>query len=200
VNPVRFVLLFAAAFAVALWWMRLPEAPISAAPKPAAARSVEARPARSAARDAAPVQPPPPQAAPAPAVPTAPPDPALASELRAQADALLKEGKVLDAIDAFEAALKADPSSARNHGDYGRLLRDLTAIDKALYHLRRAADLDPGNADRWIDLANAYYLKQDPGEAWKAEKRAREAEPDLKLRRNRRGLQERAGDTAPAGQ
>lgn len=195
----RFFLLFIAAFAVALWWMRLPEPSTPAARQPAALTNASPRAARSAPEAPQPPQPVPPNAV-APAAPPAPADPALAAQLRAQADAFLAAGKVREAIDAFEAALEADPSSARNHGDYGRLLRDLTAIDKALYHLRRATELEPASADRWIDLANAYYLKPDPGEAWKAERRAREAAPGLELRRNRRGLLERANDTAAAGQ
>jgi len=138
-----------------------------------------------------------------PVVPAPPPpaaDPARAEQLRTKAEAALKKGELEEALEAFEKAVEADPFSASNHGDYGRLLRDLTAIDKALYHLRQAAELDPGNPDRWIDLANAYYLKPDPGKAWAAEKRAREAGPNLKLRRDRRGLLERADDPEPAGE
>ncbi len=175
--------------------MRSPVSQEPASPAPAEAQRTVATTPRQT-EDAAPTQAPLRPVVPAPAPPVPAPDPARAAEFRAQADAFLKEAKILEAIDAFEKALQADPSSARNHGDYGHLLRDLTAIDKALYHLRRATELDPGNPDRWIELANAYYLKPDPGKAWEAEKQARAADPNLKLRRSPRGLAERADDTA----
>ncbi|MBI5505517.1 MAG: hypothetical protein HY899_12000 [Deltaproteobacteria bacterium] len=197
----RLAALFLAAFAVGAWWVRFSRERGTASPTPAGARrAVESATAQP--RPAAPAPPAVQPAVPQPPTPAAAraADPARAAELRAQADALLKDAKILEAIDAFEKALEADPSSARNHGDYGRLLRDLTAIDKALLHLRHAADLDPGSADRWIELANAYYLKTDPGKAWEAEKRARAAEPGLRLRRSPRGLLERADDKAAAGE
>ncbi len=79
----------------------------------------------------------------------------------------------------------------------GGLLYRLTAFDEAAIHLRAAAELEPGNADRWIALANVYYRKVDPGEAWKAEKRAREAEPGIELGRDNEGMRMRKGATAP---
>jgi len=101
---------------------------------------------------------------------------------------------VREALASLKDAVRTDPSP-ENHAAYGRLLRDLTAMDDALYQLRAAAEKDPGNADRWIELANAYYLKPDPGLAWNAEKRAKQAEPGLQLRR-RGGKVERASDSA----
>ncbi len=197
----RLATLFVVACAVGAWWVRVAQKQEPLSPSPVETqRAVEPTAARPEVAAPAPPAPPPTTPRPAQPTPARAPNPALASELRAQADALLKDAKILEAIDAFEKAIEADPSSARNHGDYGRLLRDLTAIDKALYHLRQAADLDPGNPDRWIELANAYYLKTDPGKAWEAEKRARAADPNLKLRRSRRGLLERADDKAPAGE
>lgn len=116
--------------------------------------------------------------------------------LRAEADRLLAEGHGLEGIEKLREATKADPTP-KNHGDLGDLLQRMTAIDAALVHLRAAAELDPGNADRWIALANAYYQAVDPGEAWKAEKRAREAEPGLVLGRDKNGRRVRQGDSEP---
>lgn len=202
-SPGRLAVVFVAAVALGAWWsIPRPSPQPSLSPQPAEARRAGDK--SSAPSEFAPAQrsatTPPAAGSPAPAPATPPPrDPLRAAGLRARADALLKDAKIPEAVDAFDAAIEADPSSARNHGDLGRLLRDLTAIDRALYHLRRAAELDPGNADRWIELANAYYLKPSPGDAWKAEKRARQADPNLKLRRGRGGLLERADDTAAAG-
>ncbi|HYB98310.1 MAG TPA: hypothetical protein VEC57_04170 [Candidatus Limnocylindrales bacterium] len=140
--------------------------------------------------------PPPAAAAPVPA-PGSPEAAAEGARLREEGLRLRARIKVEEALAVLKQAVAVDPS-AENHAAYGRLLRDLTVIDKALYHLRAAAEADPRNADRWIELANAYYLKPDPGLAWQAEKRAREAEPGLQLRRTR-GQLERADDsTAPA--
>ena len=93
-------------------------------------------------------------------------------------------------------AVEAAPT-AKNHGDLGTLLYTLTAFDEAAVHLRAAAELEPGNADRWIALANVYYRKVNPGEAWKAEKRAREAEPGLELGRDGTGMRVRQGAAPP---
>lgn len=133
---------------------------------------------------------------PPPSTPSAvPPSPSpwLAADgaaLRAEADRLIAEGRVLEGIDVFRKAVAAAPT-AKNHGDLGSLFYRLTALDEAAIHLRAAAELDPGNADRWIALANVYYRKVNPGEAWKAEKRAREAEPGLRLGRDDEGMRVR---------
>jgi tetratricopeptide (TPR) repeat protein len=116
--------------------------------------------------------------------------------LRDEADRLIADGKVLKGLEVFRRAVAAEPT-AKNHGDLGSLLYRLTAFDEAATHLRAAAELDPSNADRWIALANAYYRKVDPGEAWKAERRAREAEPGLELARDGSGMRIRKGDKAP---
>jgi tetratricopeptide (TPR) repeat protein len=121
---------------------------------------------------------------PSPAVPTDQP------ARREEADRLIAEGKVMEGIEVFREVVAADPT-AKNHGDLGALLYRLTAFDEAAIHLRAAAELDPGNADRWIALANVYYRKVDPGEAWKAEKRAREAEPGLELGHDSEGMRVR---------
>jgi hypothetical protein len=115
---------------------------------------------------------------------------------REDADRLIAEGKVLEGIEVFRKVVAADPT-AKNHGDLGALLYRLTAFDEAALHLRAAAELEPGNADRWIALANVYYRKVDPGEAWKAEKRARQAEPGLELGRDGEGMRVRKGETVP---
>jgi hypothetical protein len=124
------------------------------------------------------------------APPASGPAPIDATALRDEADRLIAEGEVLEGIEVFRKAVEADPS-ARNHGDLGSLLYRFTAFDEAGIHLRAAAELDPNNADRWIALANLYSRKVDPGEAWKAEKRAREAEPGLALGRDSEGMRVR---------
>ncbi len=131
-------------------------------------------------------------ATPPPVTPSRPSPVAAAdgAALRAEADRLIADGKVIEGIDVFRQAVEAAPT-AKNHGDLGSLLYRLTAFDEAARHLQAAAELEPGNADRWIALANAYYRKIDPGAAWKAEKRARAAEPGLQLGRDGDGMRVR---------
>jgi len=117
-----------------------------------------------------------------------------AKQLREEADRLIAERRIPEAIDALRKATAADPS-ARNHGDLGRLLAGVMALDEALVHLRKAAELDSGNADRWIELANAYYRKVDLGKAWEAERRAKQAEPGLVLGRDASGMRVRGSDS-----
>lgn len=109
------------------------------------------------------------------------------ARLREEADRLIAEGRVPEGLDKMRQATWANPT-AKNHGDLGSILMRLTAVDEALVHLRQSAELDPKNPDRWVELANGYYRKVDPGAAWKAEKRAREAQPGLKLKRGPGGL------------
>jgi len=150
--------------------------------------------ATSATAAAVPSPEPPPSSSPSPAAPERPVDNGVA--LRDEADRLIAEGKVREGLEVFRQAVEAEPT-AKNHGDLGRLLYRLTAFDEAAIHLRAAAELDPMNADRWIALANVYYRKVDLGQAWDAEKRAREAEPGLELARDENGMRIRKGDKAP---
>lgn len=162
---------------------------VAAAPQP---------PDAAAPDPVVPSTPSPPSALPAPSQPSTSTAPAMdAQRLREDADRFLAAGRVSEGVAALRRATELDPS-ARNHGDLGRLLEKLTTIDEALIHLRKAADLEPGNADRWIDLANAYYRKVDPGEAWKAERRARQAEPGLVLGRDAGGRTVRKSDSPAA--
>lgn len=115
------------------------------------------------------------------------------AHLREAAKYYLGQGQIAPAVDALREAVEADPNNADNQGDLGGLLVKVTAFDDGLVHLRRAAYLDPNNADRWIALANGYYMKVDPGEAWKAERRAREVESGLVLGWGSDGLRIRVG-------
>lgn len=115
-------------------------------------------------------------------------------KLREEADRLIAEGRVKEGVDALRQATYANPT-AKNHGDLGALLEKLTVFDEALRELKAAAELEPNDPDRWIAVANAAYRAVDPGEAWAAERRAREAQPGLKLQRGPGGLWLRLGDS-----
>lgn len=110
--------------------------------------------------------------------------------LRTRARSLLATGQLLEGVQLLEKAVELDPT-ADAHGELGRLLRHASAVDRSLYHLRRAAELEPDDADRWIELADAYYRKPDPGAAWAAEREAKRLEPALALDRSAGGVRRR---------
>lgn len=210
-RPLALLLVLAASAAAGLLLFFPGQAPRVAPPPDSAAPAAEscdttdscsALPAAGASGEAArPATELPPASTPAstPADKAGPPaavTQAEAVKLRDEADRLLAEGELRQGLELLRKATAADPS-ARNHGDLGALLEKLTDQTMALVHLRAAAELDPHNADRWIALANAYYRATDPGEAWKAERRAIEAEPGLELGRNSLGQRVRKGDSEP---
>lgn len=108
---------------------------------------------------------------------------ALARELIERGRAALADGDFRAGFDAYHRALEYTPT-AETHGLVGELYLRAVATTEAAFHLRRAADLDPNNADRWLALANVYILKTDLGAAWKAIARAREVEPGINVERD----------------
>jgi len=84
-------------------------------------------------------------------------------------------------------------SSVETHAALGDILLKTSMASMADYHLRWAAEHDPGNPDRWIALANAYTLKIDPNAAYKAIAKARALDPDIKVVRDQRGFFKRRG-------
>ncbi|HET9062332.1 MAG TPA: hypothetical protein VFO62_03495 [Candidatus Binatia bacterium] len=109
---------------------------------------------------------------------------ALARELIDRGRAALANGDLQDGFEAYRRALEYTPT-AETHGLVGDLYLRAAATSEAAFHLRRAADLDPDNADRWLALANVYMLKTDLGAAWKAIERAKEVEPGITVERDR---------------
>lgn len=172
----------------------VPPAPLCADPATCGVASPRPAPPAAAVPPAPPLAPPTREATPeAPASPSPAVD---GTALREEADRLIASGKIVEGVDVLRKAVEAAPT-AKNHGDLGSLLYRLTAFDEAAIHLRAAAERDPGNADRWIALANVYYRKVNPGEAWKAERRARAAEPTLELGRDAEGMRIRKRPVAP---
>lgn len=109
---------------------------------------------------------------------------ALARELIERGRAALADGDFQAAGESYRRALEYTPT-AETHGLVGDLYLRAAATSEAAFHLRRAADLEPNNADRWLALANVYILKTDMGAAWKAIERAKEVEPGITVERDR---------------
>jgi Flp pilus assembly protein TadD len=108
---------------------------------------------------------------------------ALTRELIERGKASLAEGDFQAGFEAYRRAVEYTPN-AETHGLVGDLYLRAAVTSEAAFHLRRAADLDPNNADRWLALANVYILKTDLGAAWKAIDRAKDAEPGLIVERD----------------
>lgn len=81
-------------------------------------------------------------------------------------------GDILDAMTLFEQAIDADPDNPEPHTNYGRLLTLMVSYEKALPMLERARDLQPGNAQAWLDLATLYERAQRLERSWAAQAEA----------------------------
>jgi Flp pilus assembly protein TadD len=117
----------------------------------------------------------------------------LAKEMLASGRDRLADGDLAGGLEAFESAVEFYPS-AETHGALGWLYFKMHVGNRAKAHLESAAMLDPDNADRWIDLANAEIQRTEIGDAWQAIRRAREVEPEIRLERNEDGYFERGDD------
>ena len=115
----------------------------------------------------------------------------VAGEYLEQGRDRLADGDLAGGLEAFEAAVQFDPSAASN-GALGALYFMMQAGSNAETYLRRAAELEPDNPDRWVALANAYHLRADLGGSWEAMRRARELEPGLMVERDPSGFLYRA--------
>jgi len=116
----------------------------------------------------------------------------LARELIDRGRASLADGDFRAGFEAYRLAAEYSPT-AETHGLIGDLYLRAAATSEAAFHLRRAADLDPGNADRWLALANVYILKTDLGAAWKAIDRAKQVEPGIIVERDDNNFVVRGG-------
>lgn len=114
--------------------------------------------------------------------------------LLAEAGAARRRGDLRSTLALLRRAVAGEPGG-ETHAALGGLYLELGAAGAAEPNLRAAAEADPGNADRWIALANALALKPDPMAAAGALDRARAADPGLRVTRDAGGLLVRA--TAP---
>jgi len=88
---------------------------------------------------------------------------------------LAATGKLVEAIDAFQNALKLDPSMGDAHENLGLALARKGRLQEALIHFRDAARLEPEN----VKVHNAYAVML--GEAGRTEEAMREFQIALQL-------------------
>lgn len=81
-------------------------------------------------------------------------------------------GDIETAIELFEQAIAADPANLVALSHYGRLLTLAFSLDRAIELLEAARDLQPSDAQAWLDLATAYERAQRFRESREAQVKA----------------------------
>jgi tetratricopeptide (TPR) repeat protein len=113
--------------------------------------------------------------------------PTAAAALLVDAAAARQQGDLRTTLALLQAAVARAPT-VETHAALGALYLELGVSRAAETQLRAAVEGDPGNADRWIALANALALQPDPIAAADALAQARAAEPGLRVTRGASGL------------
>jgi tetratricopeptide (TPR) repeat protein len=83
-----------------------------------------------------------------------------ATELTQRAINARGVGDIETAITLFEQAISIDPANVVALSNYGRLLTLTFSLDRAIEILESATDLQPSDAQAWLDLATAYERAQ----------------------------------------
>jgi tetratricopeptide (TPR) repeat protein len=72
--------------------------------------------------------------------------------------ALVRQGKVVEAIGHFQRAVDLDPNYAKAHSNLGAALTKLGRFNEAIEHCRKAVELQPGFAEAQNHLGNALWV------------------------------------------
>ena len=83
-----------------------------------------------------------------------------ATELTQRAINARAVGDIATAIALFEQAISSDPADVVALSNYGRLLTLTFSLDRAIDVLGAATELQPTDAQAWLDLATAYERAQ----------------------------------------
>lgn len=94
------------------------------------------------------------------------------SVLTAQAKNAWYTGDISGAMTLFEQAIDEHPDDPEPLTNYGRLLTLMVSYEKALPMLERARDLQPDDAQAWLDLATLYERVQRLDKSWAAQAEA----------------------------
>ncbi len=104
-----------------------------------------------------------------------------AAALRTNAEQLTKDGKLDDAIAAYQKAIAADPSNVNLYNDLGNVYFALKRYGDAAHWFREAVSRNPQYATGWYNLAHAYRkgeLKQDAINAYRQYMQLKPDDPD----------------------
>jgi len=99
-----------------------------------------------------------------------------------------KHGDIAAALDEFEAALAVDPDDPEVRTQYGRLLMLMTDYERALPQLERAAQLEPNDAQTWLDLQTLYERSVLLERAGYARKKAESLAPGARIGQDENGF------------
>ena len=93
-------------------------------------------------------------------------------------NALFKQARYEEALDAYRVAAEQRPNHAKVHSNLGGVLNKLGRFEEAETHLRRAIALDPKTKHRYLHLGNALYEQGRYAEAVDAYLVSIEQRPD----------------------
>ena len=93
-------------------------------------------------------------------------------------NALYKQERYEEALDAYRVAAEQRPNYAKVHGNLGMTLNALERFEEAETHLRHAIVLDPNTKGRYYYLGNALYGQERYEEAVNAYRVIAEQYPD----------------------
>jgi Flp pilus assembly protein TadD len=98
---------------------------------------------------------------------------------RGLGNALRDDGRLDDAVSAYEAGLRVDPEHAPSHLDLGAVLTQLGQVELAVLHFEEAVRFDPDSADAFYDLGTALILAGRPEQGIAPLQEAVRLEPGL---------------------
>jgi tetratricopeptide (TPR) repeat protein len=101
-----------------------------------------------------------------------------AAQLRATADQLRKEGKLDEAVNAYQKAIEADRGNLDLYNDLGNIYFSLKMYEKAASSFQQATERDPNFALGWYNLAHALRKGNRNAEAAGAYRQYMRLRPD----------------------
>ena len=103
------------------------------------------------------------------------------------ANALVREGKVDEAIIQIEKALAIQPNDSQAHNNLGNLLHKKGRLDEAIAHYQKALELQPGSGMTHHNLGNVLLEQHRLADAATHFRKAIELQPDFAAAHNNLG-------------
>ena len=98
---------------------------------------------------------------------------------RGLGNALRDDGRLDEAVRAYEAGLRVDPEHAPSHLDLGAVLAELGRVELAVLHFQEAVRFEPDSADAHYDLGTALISLGRPEQGIPPLEEAIRLEPEL---------------------
>ena len=97
-------------------------------------------------------------------------------------------GRLQEALEHFEEALRIDPNFAKAHNNIGNVLKDLGRSDEAISHYEKALEINPNYADGHYNYGNALRILNRPQEAVERYREAVRIKPEFAEAHNNCGI------------